>query len=326
MGARWTRIDRHPRTPSPGRAGRSVRRGLLYAGTEFGCTTRWTTAQLGALVDLPLVPVTDLAIRDDDLIAATQGRGTGCSTILRSCASSKEGTRLYAPGTSTVCLRADARPCGGEWHQSYPGVTFFYALELIPDDDAVLELAVFEDSSDEAIWTWSRAPEEAGSRRPQPPRTDVLTADAGLNRTSGTSAIQACRFDDLVMWADMREGPQAVPGAYQARLTVGGEVQEVAFEVLPDPRSSSTAEDFAAQFDFVREARDLLTRTHDEIVRIGAIRAQLEGVKGRLDETTLPIRSRRSMRSSTQHDRGAPVPTRIRVVRIRSTSRSGSNN
>ena len=65
---------------------------------------------------------------------------------------------------------------------------------------------------------------------------------------------------------------------------MGDEVQEVAFEVLPDPRSSSTAEDFAAQFAFVREARDLLTRTHDEIVRIRAVRAQLEG--GRLDETT----------------------------------------
>ena len=294
-GARWTRIDRGiPRTHFT-RVVRAdpVRRGLLYAGTEFGLYhslddgRNWAPLQL----DLPLVPVTDLAIRDDDLIAATQGRGYWVLddlAVLRQLAG--EGTRLYAPGTS-YRLSAGGRTAhaGANGTNPHPGVTFFYALETVPDDDAVLELAVFEDGSDEAIWTWSRAPEEtpeAGGRN-APPRTDVLTADAGLNRHVWDLRYPGMsRFDDLIMWADMREGPQAVPGAYRARLTVGGEVQEVAFEVLPDPRSSSTAEDFAAQFDFVREARDLLTRTHDEIVRIRAIRTQLEGVKGRLDETT----------------------------------------
>ena len=70
------------------------------------------------------------------------------------------------------------------------------------------------DGSDEAIWTWSRAPEEekeAGGRN-APPRTDVLTADAGLNRHVWDLRYPGMsRFDDLIMWADMREGPQAVP-------------------------------------------------------------------------------------------------------------------
>ena len=54
-----------------------ARRGLLYAGTERGVYVsfddgaRWQPLQL----NLPIVPVTDLAIKDDDLIAATQGRG-----------------------------------------------------------------------------------------------------------------------------------------------------------------------------------------------------------------------------------------------------------
>ena len=70
------------------------------------------------------------------------------------------------------------------------------------------------------------------------------------------------RFDKLIMWADMKEGPRAVPGTYRAVLTVGAESQEVAFEILPDPRTTSTADDYAAQFTFIIESRDLLSRTH----------------------------------------------------------------
>jgi hypothetical protein len=91
------------------------------------------------------------------------------------------------------------------------------------------------------------------------------------------------RFDDLIMWADMKKGPRAVPGAYRARLTVGDVSHDVAFEVLPDPRSTSTAEDYRAQFDFVMQSRDLLSRTHGEIRRIRALRAQLEGLQARFE-------------------------------------------
>ncbi len=65
-----------------------VRRGLLYAGTEHGMYVsfddgaRWQPLQL----NLPIVPVTDLTIKDSDLVAATQGRASGCWTTSRRCA------------------------------------------------------------------------------------------------------------------------------------------------------------------------------------------------------------------------------------------------
>src|ERR1044071_7559522 len=52
------------------------RKGLLFAGTERGMYVsfddgaNWQTLQL----NLPIVPVTDLTVRDNDLVAATQGR------------------------------------------------------------------------------------------------------------------------------------------------------------------------------------------------------------------------------------------------------------
>jgi photosystem II stability/assembly factor-like uncharacterized protein len=77
-GATWTKITSGIAADHFTRVVRSDKRrkGLLYAGTERGMYVSfddgasWQSLQL----NLPIVPVTDLAVRDDDLIAATQGR------------------------------------------------------------------------------------------------------------------------------------------------------------------------------------------------------------------------------------------------------------
>jgi photosystem II stability/assembly factor-like uncharacterized protein len=78
-GATWTKITNGIASDHFTRVVRSDKRrkGLLYAGTErliyvsFDDGASWQQLQL----NLPIVPITDLAVRDDDLIAATQGRG-----------------------------------------------------------------------------------------------------------------------------------------------------------------------------------------------------------------------------------------------------------
>ena len=77
-GATWTKIVSGIANDHFTRVVRSDKRrkGLLYAGTERGMYVSfddgasWQSLQL----NLPIVPITDLAVRDDDLIAATQGR------------------------------------------------------------------------------------------------------------------------------------------------------------------------------------------------------------------------------------------------------------
>ena len=77
-GATWTKISAGIPAEQFTRVVRSDRRrkGLLYAGTERGVFASfddggsWQPLQL----NLPPVPITDLAVRDDALIAATQGR------------------------------------------------------------------------------------------------------------------------------------------------------------------------------------------------------------------------------------------------------------
>ena len=66
-----------PSAASSGRCARIRRKkDLLFAGTETGVYysldggAHWQSLQL----NMPVVPITDLAIKNDDLIAATQGR------------------------------------------------------------------------------------------------------------------------------------------------------------------------------------------------------------------------------------------------------------
>ena len=272
------------------------RRGLLYAGTEQGIYyslddgRNWSSLQL----NLPITPITDLAVKEKDLVAATQGRGYWILddlTVLHQFDEDIPGkaAHLYAP-RDAIRLTAGGRSDdpGAAGTNPPVGVEFRYSLGDDLPEDVELSLSVYEARGADPVWTWTRKPpqgeeEEAGGPN-QPPDTRLLSADKGLNSfTWGLRYPGMERFDDLIMWADMREGPRAVPGTYRAELTIGGERQEVDFEVVADPRSSATPADFDAQFEFIAGARDLLSRTHVEIRKIRQLRTQLEGLRVRLE-------------------------------------------
>ena len=298
-GGSWTRINNGIPDSHFTRALRADpdRRGLLYAGTEWGMYyslddgRRWQPLQL----NLPTVSITDLALKDGNLIAATQGRGFWILddlAVLHQLDDAQSGKRahLYTP-QSTYRLSAGGRTDepGNAGTNPHPGATIYYALSEAPAEDVEMTLEILSEDGDEAIWTWSREPQDESDDEDSgpnaPPNTKVLKAERGLNRHVWDLRYPGMdRFDDLIMWADMREGPLAVPGRYRARLTLDGNAQEVTFDVLPDPRTSSSRADYAAQFEFVVEARDLLSRTHNEIGRIRSLRTQLESVAKRLAE------------------------------------------
>ncbi len=96
-GKSWTKITGGI---DPGHFTRVVRadpdrRGLLYAGTENGLYlsiddgASWQKFQ----GNLPIVPITDLAVKDRDLIAATQGRGYWILDDLRFCTRCRRSSR-----------------------------------------------------------------------------------------------------------------------------------------------------------------------------------------------------------------------------------------
>ncbi len=126
-----------------------------------------------------------------------------------------------------------------------------------------------------------------------------LPTEAGLNRFVWDLTLSpAGKLAGMILWSGDPIAPVAAPGAYQARLTLpgekdgaNGETVTQPFQILKDPRSSATQADLEAQYQFLLEARDKLTETHDAIRRLREMRAQLNDVRKRLrgDEAMKPV-------------------------------------
>jgi len=305
------------------------RRGLLYAGTERGVYVsfddgaKWQPLQL----NLPIVPITDLAVKEKDLVAATQGRGFWILDDLSPLHQLSEEVaaapaHLFQP-RATHRLRGgrDEEP-GTRGTNPPDGVVFHYLLaEEIGagggdgeredeesgegDTEPAFRLEVLEQNGD-LVRTLVRKPPEVESpgegddedEEAEGEELRLLTAEQGLNRAVWDLRYPGAeKFPGLVLWNRFLEGPRAVPGTYQARLTVGDQVSETTFEVRADPRSSSAQEDYEAQFAFLIQVRDKLTETHREIGRIRQVRQQLDALKkrrreassGNEDETIDPV-------------------------------------
>ena len=88
----------------------------------------------------------------------------------------------------------------------------------------------------------------------------------------------------MVFYGSPNLGPKAVPGIYQVRLTVNGQSQTQAFEILKDPRLTTTQADFQAQFDFLMKVRNKVTEANEGILTIRKIKDDLTNLKKKMGE------------------------------------------
>jgi photosystem II stability/assembly factor-like uncharacterized protein len=237
-----------------------ARQGLLYAGTETGVYVsfndgeNWQPLQL----NLPVVPITDLTIKDNDLIAATQGRAFWVLddlTVLHQL-SAAEDTRLLKPRD---VYRSTRRGRGGV----LPGLGQNPAAGVVVDyyvrgkANAALE---FIDKSGSVIRAFPKIAAEAGMNRFE---WDLRYPDArGIN-------------GETHLAGGSLRGPVVAPGAYRVKLTVDGVSQEQTFAVLKDPRLPTTDAEYEEQVIFLLRVRDRLSETDDAI---NQIRRELEHV------------------------------------------------
>jgi hypothetical protein len=102
-----------------------------------------------------------------------------------------------------------------------------------------------------------------------------LPAKAGLNTFAWDLRYPpASKFQGLILWGGETDGPRAVPGRYQVRLSAGGTTLTRPFELRKDPRLATTDEDFARQFALLAQIREKLHATHEGIARLRAVRDQ----------------------------------------------------
>ena len=247
------------------------RRNLLYAGTETGVYfsldggVRWQPLQL----NLPIVPITDLTVKDDDLIASTQGRAFWILddvTPLRELGDAATATAyLFAPRDAVRARRAGfGRAPAGAGQNPPAGAAITYALARA--QEVALE---FVDPKGAVVKTVT------GRDRNGPAGTPGLHRYVWDMRYPDAHGIEGGTF---LAGGNLR-GPVAVPGAYQVRLKAGGETLSRPLRIVEDPRSQATSAELQEQFDLLVMIRDKVSQVHDAVNDIVRMRKALASRK-----------------------------------------------
>ncbi|HLA91109.1 MAG TPA: glycosyl hydrolase [Gemmatimonadaceae bacterium] len=288
-GATWTKIVEGIGATDFARAIREdpTRRGLLYAGTERGVYVsfddgaHWQSLRL----NLPIVPVHDLAVKEGDLIAAAHGRSfyvLDDLSPLRQVSASvlARDAHLFRPrDTHRIDWGGGRGGGGGGGLGANPpsGVQVYYHLRQA-DQDVTLE---FLDAAGKLIKTYSSRPDSAepvagaGGRGGPPPRVQNR---AGLNAFAWNMRYpDAVTFPGMILWAGNIAGPIGPQGTYTVRMRIGGGApQTQTFRLRNDPRSTASAEDQLAQFNFLIRIRDRVTEANEAVISMRFVKSEVD--------------------------------------------------
>ncbi len=249
------------------------RKGLLYAGTETGIYfsvdegKNWQSLQL----NLPVTPIHDLVIHDNDLAAATHGRSfwilDDLTRLYQIIDMKPKGSMFLFTPAKTVRFLGWYREKPKNAGKTLPvGAIVNYYLNEVPKEPVTL---TFLDQEGEVIKTFTQKPEQK--------REPAVPAKAGPNQFVWDLCYpSAHRVEDAVFWGPGNVTPMAVPGTYKVRLTVGKQEMEKSFELVKDPRLSVTQEEYRQQFDLLVNIRDRLSQAHDAVNEMRNIRKQLQ--------------------------------------------------
>jgi len=230
------------------------RRGLLYAGTETGMFVSfddggvWQELQL----NLPEVPITDLRVRQKDLVVSTQGRALWILDDLTplhqiSDAVAQADVYLFDPRDPFRSIARGYYAEGGPGENPPEGLRVHYVLNASVQDDTPMSMEIL-DRSGRVVYA-ERSDDESPDCEASP-RPRALTRRSGANAWSWNMRVGrfAC-LDEITATSPDLSAYWAAPGAYRVRLTVGDVSQIRDFEILVDPRLEGIVEDPAPEYE-----------------------------------------------------------------------------
>ena len=306
FGKTWTKIiNGLPINQASGSFARVIRgdskkAGLLFAGTESGMYVSFDDGDhwQSLMQNLPTTSFRDIALKDDEIVVATYGRGFWALddySMLRQLtpAMVSEPAHLFKPGDA-VRLRRNVgqdTPFPPEVpHAQNPldGVIIDYWLAKTPAKEITLDVL---DASGAIVRHMSSSPATPVREAARPPEPNFwiapafsLPALAGTNRTHWD-----LRYDDppaMVhtfeinanpgMTPPSPQGPLAIPGVYTLKLTVDGKSYTQTVTVRGDPRSPASPAALVAQHDFQMKIADGIRQSYEGWRLAGALRSALQ--------------------------------------------------
>ncbi len=259
--------------------------GLLYAGTEYGMYisyddgANWKPFQL----NLPVVPITDLAIKNNDLIVGTQGRsiyilddlttvqGKSADVLNKSLHLFSINPAYRMPGGGR---RGGGRRGGGDITNAGMnppnGVVMNYYMKEV-NDSTKLSIQVM-DKNRKLIKTFSTSSKES-----------KVEVNKGLNQFEwDMNYPEAEKVEGLILWNGPVTGPKAAPGNYFVKFKSGNDSTEAPFTIVADPNYKTSQVEYEEQFSHLITIRDKSSEIMKAIKNIREVRQQMNDFSARV--------------------------------------------
>ncbi len=249
------------------------KQGLLYAGTETGMYisfndgASWQPFQL----NLPIVPITDLALKDDNLVVATQGRSVWIIddlTVLHQLDDSMKASEsfLFKPKDAYRTKGSAAEKPSKTAGQNHPNgvVTHFFLKDLQEKDSVSI---TYTTVAGDTLGHFSRASKKKDKK--------LKVAKGGNTHVWDTRGKGAEKLKGMVLWWANLEGAKAVPGEYMVHLKVNDKTSSQRFKILPDPRAEVSVADMKKQYDFISDVNSTVDKAHQSIKKIRKVTEKL---------------------------------------------------
>ena len=283
-GKTWTKIIKGIK---PQDFARSVRedhkkKGLLFLGTEngvyvsFDAGENWESLQL----NLPVTPIRDLVIKNDDVVLGTHGRSFW---ILDDIAPLRELNANTA--ASTLHFFKPADPIRGIYNLN---VQYYLNEKVDSVEVSILDASgklvqkfvgnqeVFKQDNSVPYW------ERDGNTKP--------TTAKGINSFSWNLRYAgATTFPGMIIWSGRPQvGPKAVPGNYKVSVKANGLEQSHDIDIKMDPNLKGISlEDLTKQFQLAMQIKEKESEANEAVKEIRKLKPQLENQKSGVKDSML---------------------------------------
>ena len=259
------------------------KKGILYAGTETGMYISFDDGNLwqSFQLNLPIVPITDMRVKDGHLIVATQGRSIWMIddlTVLHQLNNPNQNDKvmLFKPKNAYRMSGGQSQNTTLEGKNHPNGVVVNYFLPEFDEKKDTVQL-VFMHSNGDTIRHFSNKSAD---------KALVMKVQKGGNSfTWDTRSAPAKSFDGMILWWSSLAGPMAVPGNYKVHLKVNKQSFESPFTILKNPVSEASLEDIKAQHDFINTVNKKVSEAHQTIMDIREVKKSLTTYKADFKES-----------------------------------------
>ena len=252
--------------------------GILYAGTETGFYIsfdegeNWESFQN----NLPIVPINDLFIRDNDLIAATAGRSFWILDDISPLQEQKNinGLHLVTPKKGYRIFSRKTSKNSFQGTNPLSGIILDYYLPEVSDSlNITLEII----DGDEVIRTYSSVKEKSNKSWPGGPGPkEILPKKQGFNRFHWDLRRESLPSVEKVFVYGSYSGSRVSPGNYKAKLKVNEKEKVVEINVLPNPNLSISQSDFDKQQELLVKIENSIRDVHESVTNMREVQKQLK--------------------------------------------------